>query len=503
MDKPDILLFISDQHSPYFSGWYGNNVYTPNLDQLCSEGVRFDEAYTPCPLCVPARMAMLSGQRASRTGIFTNNDALPNTTPTFLHSLVAAGYETVLIGRMHFVGEDQRHGFTHRIAPDFTSSGWVRPPWVIDDFGVHTQTMGYKWCTHVVGGGTSPVLCYDEMVARAAQQYLSVPHKKPQFIVVGTYGPHFPYVAPPALFLKYLKQFGSNFPTDGLKSPLNPVIDSLREPAFNKDVALACQAAYAGLVEYTDTLVGEVRSAWNNFTKLKGAQQVFGYLSDHGDTVGEHGLFGKKTFFERSAKVPFIFAGDSIAKNQISTAPVSLLDLGPTMCSLADANPLPKTDGESLADILQGSAGNTNRWVYSESMDKNPDGDWTYGAMIRKGKYKYISYPRYAKQDMLFDIEKDPHETHNLANEETDVVCSLRGHMQTLADPANAEALQAQHAANAQLFVQYEKAVGYDDRERYRDYPPNAKIEPEICVTGLSTNPGFNQTFQFYGLPKT
>lgn len=107
-----------------------------------------------------ARMAMLSGMKASSTGIFTNIDALPDTLPTFLHHLVSAGYETVLVGRMHFIGRDQRHGFTKRVAPDFTNSGWARLPWLAQDFGVHTQTMGYKWCTDVVGAGESPVLCY-------------------------------------------------------------------------------------------------------------------------------------------------------------------------------------------------------------------------------------------------------------------------------------------------------------------------------------------------------
>lgn len=92
----DILIFMSDQHSPCYSGWLGGNVDTPNLDALAADGVRFDNAYTACPLCVPARMAMMSGQRAGRTGIFTNFDSFPNTQPSILHPLVAAGYETVL-----------------------------------------------------------------------------------------------------------------------------------------------------------------------------------------------------------------------------------------------------------------------------------------------------------------------------------------------------------------------------------------------------------------------
>ena len=204
--SPDILLFISDQHAPQYQAGGQMPVDTPNLAALREQGTAFDAAYTPCPLCVPARMAMLSGLAPHHTGIFTNNDTLPQTTPTFLHAMAAAGYETVLVGRMHFIGPDQRHGFTRRVAPDFTNSGWVRPQKTLEqDFGVHTQTMGYKWCIDVVGGGASPVVCYDDMVLDALEQYLAQPHSKPQLIVVGTYGPHFPYVAPPELFLKYLK----------------------------------------------------------------------------------------------------------------------------------------------------------------------------------------------------------------------------------------------------------------------------------------------------------
>ena len=115
MKQMDVLFFMSDQHTPYYSGFEGHNVDTPVMDQLCAEGTRFAQAYSTCPLCVPARLAMLSGLRPAKTGIFTLDDALPDLTPTFLHCLVAQGYETVLVGRMHFLGRDQRHGFTKRI----------------------------------------------------------------------------------------------------------------------------------------------------------------------------------------------------------------------------------------------------------------------------------------------------------------------------------------------------------------------------------------------------
>ncbi|SBW02208.1 conserved hypothetical protein [uncultured Eubacteriales bacterium] len=500
--QPDILLFMSDQHAPQFMGGGEMAVDTPNLDVLRREGTSFTQGYTACPLCVPARMAMLSGMRPSRTGIFTNMDALPDTLPTFLHQLVAAGYETVLVGRMHFIGVDQRHGFTRRVAPDFTNSGWTRPPWLEEDFGVHTQTMGYKWCTHVVGGGQSPVLCYDEMVVRSAEEYLSQSHEKPQCIVVGTYGPHFPYVAPPELFYKYLKT--ARLPaTFGVEEAfMNPVLRSLQEPDARPEVVLACQAAYKGLIEHMDGLVGRVRTAFDAFAEKRDNARLFGYLSDHGDTVGEHGLFGKKTFFEKSVKIPLIFAGDGVTAGREWAEPVSILDVGPTLCAWTGVAPPERADGQSLKTILRGGQGEPDRVVLSESADRAPGGGWVYGCMARRGKYKFVTYHGYENQDMLFNVAVDLLEEYNLAEELPEVCESFRNILRERTDPAAAEALQAVHARRSKLMAECEKAEGYDDRERFRDYPDAAKEPPEVCVTSLSSPPGGNQSSVYYGLPK-
>lgn len=127
MSKPDILVFMSDQHTPGLSSFSGGIARTPNMEKLCEDGVNFTSAYTTCPLCVPARISMLMGKMPSNTGVFTNDGAIPESSATFLHSLVAAGYETVLIGRMHFVGTNQRHGFTKRLVGDITPVTWNRP----------------------------------------------------------------------------------------------------------------------------------------------------------------------------------------------------------------------------------------------------------------------------------------------------------------------------------------------------------------------------------------
>lgn len=482
--RPDILLFMSDQHAPQFMAGAEMEVDTPNLDALRREGTSFSEAYTACPLCVPARMAMLSGMRAARTGIFTNNDALPDTLPTFLHHLVAAGYETVLVGRMHFIGPDQRHGFTRRTAPDFTNSGWVRPPWLVEDFGVHTQTMGYKWCTHVVGGGQSPVLCYDEMVTRAAEEYLARPHEKPQFILVGTYGPHFPYVAPPELFQKYWDRVELPVLRGQAPEALNAYLRAHRVEA-TEEVARGVRAAYCGMVECMDGQIGRVRAAFDAFSAGRDRGKLFGYLSDHGDQAGERDFYGKETFFEKSVKIPLVLAGDGVAAGHVETAPASILDLGPTLCEWAGAETPADADGISLAPALAGAAMDKARAVYSEYMEKGTDG-YRYCMMLRRGAYKFITYRGCEAQDMLFDVKADPLEQHNLADEEPALLAQFR----TLAarvSPVSEEyeKNQARQARDAQLFIAYEQAVGLDESERWRENPTTARVNPEICIAGL------------------
>lgn len=500
--SPDILLFISDQHAPQYQAGGQMPVDTPNLAALRGQGIAFDAAYTPCPLCVPARMAMLSGLAPHHTGIFTNNDTLPQTTPTFLHAMAAAGYETVLVGRMHFIGPDQRHGFTRRVAPDFTNSGWVRPQKTLEqDFGVHTQTMGYKWCIDVVGGGASPVVCYDDMVLDALEQYLAQPHSKPQLIVVGTYGPHFPYVAPPELFLKYLKTAQLPATWQGNEPWLNAQQRNLQEPNTRAEIVLACQAAYKGLVEHTDGLIGRARAAFDVFTQNRGTPALFGYLSDHGDTVGEHGIYGKKSFFEKSVRIPMVFAGSGVAAGQRITAPVSLLDLGPTVCDWAGADPLPEPDGQSLVAVLRGESADADRTVWSEIVDKLPQGGWTYSCMARHGQQKFITCHRDEIHNQLFDVIADPNETTNLADAQPDETAAFAAAAARRVDFAAAEALQKRHAAAAAVLAKAETGAGGDDRERYRDYPSAAKEAPQYCVTNLTSAPGKSQTYEFYGLP--
>ncbi len=484
MNKPDIFVFMSDQHAPQFMGNAEIDVDTPNLDCLKRDGTVFDNAYTPCPLCVPARMAMMSGLRPAKTGIFTNVNTLSSTIPTFVHYLAADGYETVLAGRMHFLGTDQRHGFTKRIAPDMTLVTWKRPEHIKKERGVYARTFAGKWSTEVVGGGESPVLLYDEMVVDAAMEYLKKPHEKPQFIVVGTYGPHFPYVAPKELFQKYWDRVEA--------SPLyNTVTDAMNECLLERrvkaspEVAKGVRSAYCGMVERMDEQIGKVREAFEEFTRKRKTQKIFCYISDHGDQTGERDLYGKETFYEKSSRIPMIFAGDGIVKNHCVKAPVSLLDFGATMCDLAQTALKPKTDGVSLKEDLEGGGGAGDRIVLSEFMEKKA-GDYHYGLMLRQKKYKFVTYRGFEKDDQLFDVEEDPLETKNLSEDFPEILDDFRRKALEISPHVELyEENQRQQDEDAKLFIAYEEAVGLNEEERWRENPVYARKNPEICIAGL------------------
>jgi len=492
--RPDILVFMSDQHTPYFSGYLGRNVDTPALDALVRDGVNFANTYTTCPLCVPARMSMLSGLMPYRTGIYGNNDTLPTTTPTFLHSLVAVGYETTLIGRMHFVGMDQRHGFTQRIAPDMTPLGWTFPTDKLRaQRGLLATTFADPGALGFVGGGESPVIHYDAMVIDKALAYLRKPHQKPQFILVGTYGSHFPYVSSPQLFRKYYARLRASESFGEVPPYMNPLLIARRVPV-TADVARGSAAAYAGLVEQMDTQIGAVREAFTRFCTTRGTDRVFCYLSDHGDQVGDRSLFGKDTFFEKSIKIPMMFEGTNLASGISFGAATSILDIGPTLLSLAGAEPMTESDGVCLAESLYGKPPAAERVVLAEQVEGwVTSDDFHYARMAAQGDWKFFTYHGHEAHDVLFNTAADPLERRNLAENEPERFSRLQAAAAATGDPAKHEAWQRRKAVHLSWFRAYEDAVELDDTECWQGNPPSARGELEVSVTGQGVHPAGEQ----------
>lgn len=352
MDKPNILIFLSDQHSPNYINAMGNKlIKTPNIDSISKNGLSFINAYTSCPLCVPSRSSFLTSKLPSSTGIFTNDNSLASDELTFLHSLGANGYETVLCGRMHFVGEDQKHGFTKRICKDITIDTWGSRDNFKKELGCFSGTLAAKGCLNKVGKGVSPVLEYDVAVINKAIKYLQQEHEKPQLLVVGTYAPHFSYVAPKEEYEYYFNNLDD--------SELNNYNDIQYYTAMNDEMQNCpveklrkIRAAYYGMITNLDKQIGKVRKAWNEYNNRNNSKSIFIYMSDHGDQIGQRKLFGKKSFYEDSVRIPLFIEGDNIPKNKKIFDPVSIMDIGPSICEYTNSEIFDYIDGKTLNQRL-------------------------------------------------------------------------------------------------------------------------------------------------------
>ena len=480
MAQPDILVFMTDQHTPYYSGFFGGNVDTLNFDRLAAEGVQFDNAYTVCPLCGPSRTSFLTARRPTETGINSLNDAMANTLPTVAHYMVEAGYDTTLIGRMHFSGEDQNHGFLRHLGQDFTPVTWGHNPFP-QERGVYRRTFGEEGLLRVLGGGVCPNTLYDEDVCAAALDWLAQPHDKPQFIVVGVHSPHSPYVAPKELYLKYrerVKLPDSFYDGPGTESLRHHVSEDATE-----EYALAALAGYCGKVEFIDGVFGRVRAAFEEMVTRRGGEKLICYLSDHGDQMGDRRMFAKCTFYEKSCKIPLLIAGDGVAEGRKCRSNVSIMDVAPTLLDWVGGRPMYQVDGRSVAAALRGEE-LPDRPVYGEFLDHAgwDNNDSEYAFMVKEGPWKLMTFSK-TGDELLFQIDDDPEERYNLIKERPEIaerLLRLRGEYEM---EDRAQAVQERRWQEARLFPCVERALGVKDGPmRWRIPEGPARLAPEICV---------------------
>ncbi len=420
MNSVEIMIYLSDQHAALVNGFMGDPVVrTPNLDRLAKDGAVFRQAYTACPLCVPARAALMTGRYPSELGVFGNNDAFSSQNATFVHGFGAAGYETVLCGRMHFVGEEQSHGFEKRIARDFSPSLWGNPSEKRPQMGDFGRSLYQKWCLEIIGEGDSPVRAYDRYVTGQVMEYLDSTPERPQLLVTGTYAPHFPYVGDPKRMAYYRSRVMEACPGDEADYPMGAM--AAKQQKTGREELAELRSAYYAMVEEMDEQLGQIYDSWLSYLERKGRRGIFVYLSDHGDQIGIKSFFGKQTFLEYSARIPMIIRMDEPGRTLPALpdveAPSSILDLGNTLCGLAGIQAPPLARGTDWSPWFLEGRPVEGAVIYSEFFDCMPDGRETIGVMVRQGKLKYISYTGFREKELLFDLERDPQETHNLVDD--------------------------------------------------------------------------------------
>ena len=424
--RPNILLIMSDQHTQRVTGCYGDPIVaTPHLDRLANRGIRFNNAYTPSPLCVPARMSFLTGRYPFHQSCWTNSDILPSDIPTTAHALGAAGYKPILVGRLHSIGVDQTRGYARREVGDH-STNWVGG--LPHSLGVLAKTNDpYRVSIEKSGPGQSGYECHDDDVTESALNVLDelaearqAGSAEPFALTVGYLLPHQPYVARKAFYEHYQGKIGM---PDVRVEDLNrehPYLRQWREYTNTTDLAedevVNARTAYYALVEEMDEMIGRILDKLEE-TGLDDNTLVI-YCSDHGDQLGERGLWWKQTFYDESAKVPLIMSWPGVLpKGESRDQVVNLIDLTETMLEAAMAPALPHSDGRSFLEVARDS---TSPWLNETYSEYCTDGMalWTCPTpvqqrMIRSGKWKLVYYHGYDPQ--LFDLEADPQEKNDLA----------------------------------------------------------------------------------------
>ncbi len=351
---------------------------------------------------------------------------------------------------------------------DITSTMWQGRT---EENAVFKETYGEKKSHKIVGKGTSPVLEYDKVVIRTALDYLQQNHDKPQCILVGTYAPHFTYVAPPKWFDYYYDK--DILPHKDLYRI--PETQHQEQPA-SEDHVRSVRAAYMGMISNIDEQIGMVHQAWKKYLERTDRKGVFAYISDHGDQNGDRDLYGKRSFFEKSARIPFVLEGDGIPQNKEIHSAASIMDLAPTLCEIAGAISLPDQDGKSLVEDFTSDT-NNDRIITTQSI-AILEKDNPIGVMFKQNHWKYIQYLPSNGSEVLFNLKDDPEETTNVLGENPEFVKQCKEMIENSCDCNMLFLKQAQHKAEYNILFKY----GNVTQQKLEDYwyTPEEFTNPDI-----------------------
>ena len=424
--KPNILVIVSDQLSaPVLPAYGGRVARTPHIDRLAAEGVVFENAYTNSPLCAPARATLMSGLLPSRTGAYDNAAEFRSSIPTFAHYLRLEGYRTCLSGKMHFVGPDQLHGFEERLTTDIYPAdfGWT-PDWSKPGERIDWW---YHNMTSVKQAGIAEItnqLEYDDEVAFLAQRRLfdfaRYRDTLPFCLTVSFTHPHDPYAA--------RARFWNLYRDDDIDDPRVPPIapsdmdphsrrlhdmSAMEDYDIGPEDVRSSRHGYVANVSYVDDLVGGLLATLD--TCGLADETVVILTSDHGDFLGERGLWYKMSYREPSARVPLIVhAPGRFGPRRVAT-PASIADLLPTLVDLArpgaSASLARPVDGASLLPALEGRE-DPARVTLGEYLAEGVSAPMY---MVRQGDWKLVTCA--TDPDQLFDLAGDPLEMNHLAAE--------------------------------------------------------------------------------------
>ena len=418
---PNVLVLMSDQHNYRCLGYrdddVGEPVSTPTFDRLAADGVDFDQAYCPMPKCTPSRMCFLSGRRVPGAGAWNNGSWLRPELETMPESFSAAGYETCLVGKMHLGGDRQFAGFDHRPYGDLLGGNGHQYDPVSPEDRVPPTTDPIN--NENAGITDYPESQHQEQIVEEETLAFLREHRHrsddPWFLCASFSRPHDPYTTPPRHFERHEGEVPD--PKIGPEGDTleHPSARRYREGYAEEDPAVTEQAraAYFANVDYLDEITGDLLALLERDGFLENTIVV--YLSDHGDMIGEHGMWRKNIWFEGSVRVPMLLSlpehRDGAGGPTVET-PTSLVDLYPTLCGLCGVDAPEGLDGADLSTAIRAGREPDRGPVVTDQFSGM---DYR---MVRDGDYKYIRF-RDDDPEVLIDLAEDPLERHNLAPDAT------------------------------------------------------------------------------------
>jgi choline-sulfatase len=433
MARPNIVILMCDQLGARALPSYGHPlVRSPHIDSIAERGTVFENCYSNFPLCVPARLAFMTGKWCSKIGAWDNAAQLAPDVPTFAHYLRHLGYRTCLSGKMHFIGPDQLHGFEERLTTDICPSdfNWTAnwdDPWQTMDW-FHSM----KNVRRAGIAERSLQQDYDEEVAfhaaRKIFDWARDADERPFLLVASFTHPHDPYVTP--------RRFWDLYPHADIDMPRVPFTPPAERDPHSKRLweqydrgefgisdehIRNARHAYYGSISYVDERIGEVLDALKR-AKLTDDTVVI-FCADHGDMIGERGLWYKMSFYDWSSRVPMIMAGPNIPRGHRVRSNCGQVDVLPTLIELAagpDWEGYPEIpDGRSLLPLLAAEV--PDRVAVSELFSEGVAAPYV---MIRKGRHKITFVEHDPPQ--IFDMELDPDELCNLAPDPAHAVLTAK-----------------------------------------------------------------------------
>ncbi|MCU4742403.1 sulfatase family protein [Natronoglomus mannanivorans] len=425
-DRPNVLVVMTDQQRFDTIGALGNSqIHTPNLDRIADSGVSFTNAYTPAPICVPARHSIRTGCEPIRTGYLGNDKRdgahLEDRCGPFLaRAMGNRGYRTFGVGKFHTTPYDLELGYDVHLRREVYE----------EDTGNELSTaLGRKDAVHLLPQTNQ--LPADETfaswVADRTVDQLREDDDRPFFGMASFMWPHLPFAPPepydrmynPDLLANPVREDRDLDHMDEMIPKNNRSFWNEREDAISDPTARTIRAHYYGMITHVDRQIGRVLDALEAAGELENT--VLCFVSDHGELLGDHHGWQKTAAFEASVRVPFLLSWPGrLPAGETNDELVSLLDLfGVATTAAGDPD---YRDGIDLVGMVAGDAEPRQRlFAYHEQPSMPPN----FTMMVREGDWKYV-YMANGGREQLFDVATDPDETTQLREDRPEVAARLR-----------------------------------------------------------------------------